>query len=236
MKIINEKYRSIKPTIDYLADEVIIAQAWKKTHGYIRSFNWYADTLALDISALTVEDNVRKWASQITEGKELNKLELVPAAKSEAWVFDEKGWHPKDTEARIKKPPLRPLAHLTVRDQTWASAAMLCLADAVETAQGNCSTKNQSFEMARERKVFSYGNRLVCDWKPDGKAWFRWGNSDIYRKFFTDYQSFLQRPLELGRLVADQALGAEDIYIVNLDLSKFYRYRYAYSAPSRYLF
>jgi hypothetical protein len=222
MKIINEKYRSIKPTIDYLADEVIIAQAWKKTHGYIRSFNWYADTLALDISALTVEDNVRKWASQITEGKELNKLELVPAAKSEAWVFDEKGWHPKDTEARIKKPPLRPLAHLTVRDQTWASAAMLCLADAVETAQGNCSTKNQSFEMARERKVFSYGNRLVCDWKPDGKAWFRWGNSDIYRKFFTDYQSFLQRPLELGRLVADQALGAEDIYIVNLDLSKFY--------------
>lgn len=79
MKIINERYRSIKPTIYYLADEVIIAQAWKKTHGYVRSFNWYADTLALDISALTVEDNARKWAEQITEGKELNKLELVPA-------------------------------------------------------------------------------------------------------------------------------------------------------------
>ncbi|GAC23509.1 hypothetical protein GMES_1210 [Paraglaciecola mesophila KMM 241] len=222
MKLINEKYRSLKPTIEYLADEVVIAQAWKKTHGYIRSFNWYADTLALDVSALTIEDNAKKWAGQITQGNQLNQLELVPAAKSEAWVFDDKGWHPKDINKRSDKSPLRPLAHLTVRDQTWASAAMLCLADAVETAQGNCSNKNQSFEMARDRKIYSYGNRLVCDWKNKDKAWFRWGNSEIYRKFFTDYQNFLQRPLELGRLVSNQALGSEDVFIVNLDLSKFY--------------
>jgi hypothetical protein len=222
MKLINEKYRSLKPTMEYLADEVVIAQAWKKTHGYIRSFNWYADTLALDVSALTIEDNAKKWARQIKEGNQLNQLELVPAAKSEAWVFDHKGWHPKDIDKRSDKTPLRPLAHLTVRDQTWASAAMLCLADAVETAQGNCSNKNQSFEMARDRKIYSYGNRLVCDWKNKDKAWFRWGNSEIYRKFFTDYQNFLQRPLELGRLVSNQALGSEDVFIVNLDLSKFY--------------
>jgi hypothetical protein len=222
MKLINEKYRSLKPTIEYLVDEVVIAQAWKKTHGYIRSFNWYADTLALDVSALTIEDNAKKWAEQITQGNRLNQLELVPAAKSEAWVFDDEGWHPKDIDKRSDKSPLRPLAHLTVRDQTWASAAMLCLADAVETAQGNCSNKNQSFEMARDRKIYSYGNRLVCDWKNKDKAWFRWGNSEIYRKFFTDYQNFLQRPLELGRLVSNQALGSEDVFIVNLDLSKFY--------------
>ena len=122
--------------MEYLADEVVIAQAWKKTHGYIRSFNWYADTLALDVSALTIEDNAKKWAGQITQGNQLNQLELVPAAKSEAWVFDHKGWHSKDIDKRCDKTPLRPLAHLTVRDQTWASAAMLCLADAVETAQG----------------------------------------------------------------------------------------------------
>jgi hypothetical protein len=99
---------------------------------------------------------------------------------------------------------------------------MLCLADAVETAQGNCSNKNQSFEMARARKIYSYGNRLVCDWNTKDKAWFRWGNSETYRKFFTDYQNFLKRPLELGRLVSTQALGSEDVFIVNLDLSKFY--------------
>jgi len=33
MKQIKEFYRSLKPTINYLADEVVIAQAWKKTHG-----------------------------------------------------------------------------------------------------------------------------------------------------------------------------------------------------------
>ena len=222
MKQIAEFYRTLKPTIEYLADEVVIAQAWKKTHGYIRSFNWYADTLALDVSALTVEDNAKKWAGQIKQGNQLKVLELVPAAKSEPWTLDTNGWHPKDISKRDDKSPLRPLAHITIRDQTWASAAMLCLADAVESTQGNCSNKNQSFEMTRAKKVYSYGNRLVCDWNNKDKAWFRWGNSETYRKFFTDYQNFLKRPLELGRLVSDQASGSEDVFIVNLDLSKFY--------------
>lgn len=31
MKLINEKYRPLKPALDYLTDEVVIAQAWKKT-------------------------------------------------------------------------------------------------------------------------------------------------------------------------------------------------------------
>lgn len=221
MKLISDKYKSLKPEIDYLCDEVVIAQAWKKTHGYIRTFNWYADTLALDVSALTIEENADKWAGQLRRPKyTLNEIELVPAAKSETWVLDVEGWHPKN-QPEDSKTPLRPLAHLTIRDQTWASAAMLCLADAVETAQGDCSTKHQTFEQARDSNVYSYGNRLVCDWK-EGKAWFRWGNSETYRKFFTDYQNFLKRPLELGRLVSDQSLGAEDVYIVNLDLAKFY--------------
>ena len=57
MKLIEEKNRKLKPSIDLLSDEVIIAQAWKKTHAYIRLHNWYADTLALDISALGLESN-----------------------------------------------------------------------------------------------------------------------------------------------------------------------------------
>jgi hypothetical protein len=145
----------------------------------------------------------------------------VPAAKSEPWSIDVKdGWSPDTSlEDRTESPPLRPLAHLMIRDQTWASTAMLCLADAVETAQGNCAEPN--FRNAQFKKVYSYGNRLVCDWQDD-KAWFRWGNSETYRKFFTDYQNFIKRPLTIGREIAESSRDPENVYIVNFDLKKFY--------------
>lgn len=96
---------------------------------------------------------------------------------------------------------------------------MMCVADAVETAQGDCSTKN--FLKAREDKVFSYGNRLLCEWDRRG-AWFRWGNTDTYRKFFQDYQAFLRRPVEIGREVAGGIPDSNNVFIVSLDLTKFY--------------
>lgn len=221
MKLIKEKYRCLKPSIDYLTDEVVMAQAWKKTHGYIRTFNWYADTLALDVSALGIEKNAKSWAKLLKEERPLYPLELVPAAKSESWLIDEKGWHPAKTREK-QKIPLRPLAHLTIRDQTWASAAMLCLADAVESVQGDCSHKRGGAEGALRRRVYSYGNRLLCDWKTPDKAWFRWGNSETYRKFYTDYQNFLKRPITTGRVVSEQQAEDESVFIVNLDLKKFY--------------
>ncbi len=223
LKLIKEKYRVLKPEKLYIADEVVIAQAWKKTHEYIRTFNWYADTLALDISALGIEANAHTWSKQIEKGELLHPLELVPAAKSESWDL-KKGWVPKkqDGEDRQRKPPIRPLAHIAVRDQTWATAAMMCLADAVETAQGDCSNTLDGFQDAQNKKVYSYGNRLVCDWKDNNKAWFRWGNSDIYRKFFIDYQNFLKRPIQIGRTVAQQDKDSEHVFIVNLDITKFY--------------
>ncbi|MFT5420067.1 MAG: putative amidohydrolase [Candidatus Endobugula sp.] len=226
MKLINEKYRSLKPSIEYLADEVVMAQAWKKTHGYIRSFNWYADTLALDVSALGVEENSKSWAELLKREEPLYLLELVPAAKSEAWVIDEKeGWHPSarsEAKRAEGKIPLRPLAHITIRDQTWASAVMLCLADAVETKQGDCSHGNGGAEGALRRGVYSYGNRLLCDWREKDDAWFRWGNSETYRKFYTDYQAFLKRPITNGRVVSEQQADVDAVFIVNLDLRKFY--------------
>lgn len=222
MKIIADKYRALKPKISYLTDEVVISQAWKKTHAYIRSFNWYADTLALDVSALGIESEADKWGKQLKTGRSLNKLELVPAAKSESWVIDKDlGWIPKalkeeeEQKERENTPPIRPLAHLSIRDQTWATTAMMCLADAVETEQGDCSR-------GINKDVYSYGNRLVCDWNSDKQAWFRWGNSEVYRKFFSDYQNFLQRPIKIGQLLVEQEQEAEHVYVVNLDLSKFY--------------
>ncbi|CAD7550066.1 RNA-directed DNA polymerase [Aeromonas hydrophila] len=220
MRAIADKYHALKPEISYLTDSVVISQAWKKTHSYIRSFNWYADTLALDVSALAIELESKKWGQQLRRGIKQAKIELVPAAKSETWIIDKKlGWIPRsqnDYETindRIESPPIRPLAHINVREQTWATAAMMCLADAVETAQGDCSTFNY-------KHVYSYGNRLVCDWNSNKKAWFRWGNSEIYRKFFSDYQSFLKRPINIGQQLSGH--DANHVYIVNLDLSKFY--------------
>ena len=222
MKLIAEKYKKLKPEIGHLTDEVIVAQAWKKTHKYMRTHNWYADTLALDISALGLEGNAASWAKGIEKNDfQLYPMELIPAAKSEVWTLDsEKGWVPFKSEERDKKPPVRPLAHLTIRDQTLASAVMLCLADAVESAQGDCGETR--FSVAQNRQVYSYGNRLVCDWNSKRDGWFRWGNSETYRKFFTDYQNFLKRPIEIGRVVAQSHSDLDHVYVINLDLEKFY--------------
>lgn len=253
MKLIDDKYQKLKPTFKYLSDKVIIAQAWKKTHSYMRTHNWYADTLALDISALGLEVNLESWATNIL--KSPHPLELVPAAKSDEWVIDKvRGWVPKASlkqecehkgkcdkktvkkcknfpsnvycykdielsENRKIKPPVRPLANLTIKDQTLASAVMLCLADLVENAQGDCNERY--FLKAQQNKVYSYGNRLLCDWEK-GSAWFRWGNSQIYRKFFTDYQNFLKRPVTIGQHIVSSQGTSDLIYVVSLDLEKFY--------------
>ena len=227
MKLIDKKYEQLRPSIEYLSDEVVMAQSWKKTHEYMRHHNWYADTLALDVSALGLESNVRIWAEGVkNEAPTPYPLILIPAAKSDPWIVDkDKGWIPKallneeDIEGRKEKPPIRPLAHLRVRDQTRATAIMLCLADAVESAQGDCSESN--FLKAQQKNVYSYGNRLYCDWNGK-KAWFRWGNSSTYRKFFTDYQNFLKRPVSIGRMVASNQHDTDHVFIVNLDLTKFY--------------
>lgn len=256
MKLIKSFFQQLQPSIDYLCHEVIIAQAWKKTHAYIRTHNWYADTLALDISALGLEANAVSWAQQLRDSNiKPYPLELIPAGKSEEWIVDpEKGWIPKflaeqeceqlskcvrvavkgcpnapvdryckknkkSAEHRTQNPPLRPLAHLMVRDQTWATSAMLCLADVVESAQGDCS--GTGFHVARAQKVYSYGNRLQCDWEGK-KAWFRWGNSQTYRKFFTDYQNFLKRPVVIGSEVANSLGDTDRVFVVSLDLKKFY--------------
>lgn len=227
MKLINEKYKKLGPTIEFLGDEVIIAQAWKKTHAYMRLRNWYADTLALDISALNLEALASLWAKQVQDLDPiiLEPMELVPATKSEPWIIDSKrGWIPDNREQlqRKEKPPIRPLAHLTVRDQTLASAVMLCIADAVESRQGDCTCRSDTdFFLHQKKGVYSYGNRLICDWDKDS-AWFRWGNAESYRKFFTDYQSFLKRPIMIGRFISGGQGDAERVYVVSLDISRFY--------------
>ena len=39
MGLLNKKYRELKPADQYIADSVVLAQAWKKSQQYIRSTN-----------------------------------------------------------------------------------------------------------------------------------------------------------------------------------------------------
>jgi hypothetical protein len=235
MKLLREKYWKLTPSFELLSDELVLTQAWKKSHAYIRARNWYADTLALDVSALTIEKLVDKWSSDLGPNLTTYQAELILAGKSESWEFDEDiGWQPTDligrkfntsakSNSKVKsntfRLPLRPLSHLSVRDQTYATAVMLCVADSVESRQGEC-TENPFID--KSNCVYSYGNRLLCDWRSPHDAWFRWGNSETYRKFFVDYQSFLSRPSTIGQQIVKSMPGGREVYIISLDLKSFF--------------
>src|SRR5574343_533762 len=196
MGLVKEKYQQLKPTLEYLSDPIVLAQAWKKTHSYIRSHNWYADTLELDASAINLEGNLERWSHElISKSYAASPIRVVPAPKTDTWSFKNRDdqWEWKPAKAQVNSSnngkdqaklsePLRPLAHLTIKDQTIATAMMMCMADAVETAQGPTTS----------RDVCSFGNRLFCSWT-ENRARFGWGNSTTYSKYFHDYQRFLQR-------------------------------------------
>ncbi len=220
MGIINPKYNQLKPELRYLSDHVVLAQAWKKTHSYIRSHNWYADTLELDASAVNLQANVQKWSNEISAlAYQPSPMKMVLAPKSDHWNFykDKDQWiwgpEPKLNQKNIPKE-LRPLAHINIQDQTIGTAIMLCLADAIETAQG-------STDPGKGHKVWSYGNRLFCNWEGT-QAHFRWGNSSTYSKYFQDYQRFLDRPIKKAQEVLKTLSDQDTIYEIHLDLNAFY--------------
>lgn len=226
-----------RPTIDCLLHEAVLVQAWKKSHAYIRSRNWYADVLELDHSAAALPELIKEWGEplywhQKREGPRrkdpLNALRpqplrVVPAPKSYPWTFSKEAdtpeWHP-DEKAAGKPFHLRPLAHLDMRSQTLYTALMICLADVVESRQGNTELP---LNQARKIGVVSYGNRLLCDFGDDGEAGatFRWGNASSYRKYFTDYEKFLERPKAVCREHLPVTKGKQ-LGVVSLDLKGFF--------------
>ena len=42
------------PSLDLLQEEYVLVQAWKKTVRYVRSHNWFADTLEIDRAAVNL--------------------------------------------------------------------------------------------------------------------------------------------------------------------------------------
>ncbi len=246
VNIIKKEYQELAPRIDLLADVVVLAQAWKKSHTAIRRINWYADVLELDCSTIDLEPQLEKWANSIKDQSfEPDLMRLVLAPKNARWEFpDTSNSAPLniddflDSEFSLSndepfgswgvtqgaEQKLRPLAHLSIRDQTLATAVMLCLADAVESAQGDTSVVNNL--KSQNSGVFSYGNRLHCNWdttaRPRPRARFSWGNSRIYSQYFQDYRNFLARPKNVCIELTPSLTGNRELYIVTLDLKSFF--------------
>ncbi len=213
--------RFIRPTLEDLSLECVLMQAWKKTSTYLRYHSWYADTLGLDIEALRIPQFIREIQARLKAPEELaaRPLHMVPAPKNQRWAYVKDKWSPKEKNIQKK---LRPLAHVDLQDQVIATAMMLCLADRVETRLGD-----PRLSVATERnrkKTLAYGHRLFCDEDGDSLR-HRWGSSKLYRSYFQDYQTFLERPkivaMELDAN-SEEASNDTEIAIIQSDLANFY--------------
>lgn len=224
----------LRPEFRFLKDKAVIIQAWKKAHEYIRAHNWYSDSLDLDLSCIQLEELCAEiqelFSTNVWRDYRPMPMRIVPAPKTAT-----KDW--KITDTTIVPPHdfgIRPLAHLSIKDQTIAVMFMCCLANLIETRQKFAG--DYSVEKMNDRAV-SYGNRLLCRWSVDADneedgeedeadnitgASFLWANSITYDRYYQDYRKFLVRPdAVLKRLTIEQR-RQNRYYILSLDLSKCY--------------
>jgi len=206
------------PTLDDLRAEFVLMQAWKKTSAYLRQHSWYADTLEIDYQSLRVPEFLREIQERLKspESWTPSLLDFVPAPKSQSWRFEDEKWKPRE----VIRKKIRPLAHLGLQDQVVATAILMCLADRVEQCLGDPRVSIETSE--DRRKVLAYGHRLVCE-PTGGTLRHRWGSSKLYRLYYRDYQTFLQRPDAVSLQVKAEAHAAgREVAILQSDLSKFY--------------
>lgn len=224
MPWLDKRHQPLTLSDDCIKDPLLMALAWKKSHQYIRTANWYADNFDLDFSALSLVENSKKWAADIQKSDLIfTPLELVPAPKACLWEFKESSFFESDecvvwSPVALEDVQLRPLAHIAIREQTMMTLVMMCLADKVETLQGDPATE---YEKVHETGVVSYGNRLFCRYD-DGKAVHSYGATTSYSKYFTDYQRFLERPYYFAQQASNEQDDEQEIFLVELDFSKFF--------------
>ena len=206
----------LEPRLELLHEEYVLVQAWKKTASYIRDHNWFSDTLALDRASVNLPAFLGELRERLqsSESWQNDPLRIVPAPKSQRWRVREGVWEP------VKGAPsarLRPLAHVSLADQVVATALMLCLANRVETRQGD--PRRPVRDQEARSQVVSYGNRLFCD-AMGGELRHRWGSAKLYREYYQDYRTFLSRP----EVAAESIPAAEGkrVFVVHADLRQFY--------------
>lgn len=208
----------LAPHFDFLKEEYVLVQAWKKTASYIRRHNWYADTIELDLATVNLPRFIGSLRERLTtpEGWKPGLLRMVAAPKSQQWMIDrESGWRPAGK--RKSDANLRPLAHVPLADQVAASAILLCMADTVETMQGD--PREDISDASLRQRVLSYGNRLFCD-QIDDRLRHRWGSGRLYRQYFSDYRTFVERSSWVAKEV--KSTGGERAVVVHSDLQQFY--------------
>jgi hypothetical protein len=209
----------LSPNHNFLTQEYVLVQAWKKTASYIRYHNWYSDTLELDRTAANLPDFLAELTQRLTAADQWvsDPLRIVPAPKCQQWRVapDTKRWEPVELGKLGAK--LRPLAHVSLRDQVAATAMMICLADRIETLQGD--TRAPIKDPAARKRVLSYGNRLFCDASGD-ELHHRWGSGKLYRAYYQDYRTFLQRPEVVAESIPpDQGTR---VVVVQTDFRQFF--------------
>ena len=207
----------LEPRLELLREEYVLVQAWKKTASYIRYHNWFSDTLALDCAAVNLPAFLDELRERLRSSPSWpnDPLRIVPAPKSQRWRVREGVWEP--VEKRATTARLRPLAHVSLADQVVATALMLCLADRVETLQGD--PRRPVRDQESRRQVVSYGNRLFCD-AMGGELRHRWGSAKLYREYYQDYRTFLSRPEVVAESISEAA--GKRVYVVHADLKQFY--------------
>ena len=174
---------------------------------------WYViPRAAVNLPAFIGELSERLHSS---EGWQNDPLRIVLAPKSQRWRVRAGVWEPFRREA--KSVGLRPLAHVSLADQVVATALMLCLADRVETLQGD--PRRPVRDQASRRQVVSYGNRLFCDMM-GGELRHRWGSAKLYRAYYQDYRMFLSRPEVAAESISE--VPGQRVYVIHADLSQFY--------------
>ena len=210
-------FKDLVPDLELMRQEYVLIQAWKKTSEYIRYHSWFSDTLELDWITADLPNFIDRLSSALAtpDTWESDSLRLVPAPKSQKWHITKDGWKPVEP---IGEDRLRPLAHVSIRDQVVATALMLCLANRVETSQGDPTISYKDPES--RRSIYSYGNRLFCDNDENGQLRHRWGTHKLYRRFFADYRSFVKRPSYVAEKVGEDYGGR--VFVLNLDLKQFY--------------
>ncbi len=109
-------------------------------------------------------------------------------------------WKPIQGPASVAQR-LRPLSHVTVRDQIIATA------DEYASIRGRTSRRGERRSawyrdgcQASTYAVSAMDTDSFCD-RDAGELRFRWGNSVVYRRYFQDYQSFVSRPEQIVEAV-----------------------------------
>ena len=210
----------LQPRRQLLCEEYVLVQAWKKTATYIRDHNWFSDTLELDRAAVNLPQFLAALRERIRSpgSWQTTPLRIVPAPKSQRWSVCSGNWQPA-TKHQATAAQLRPLAHVSLHDQVVATALMLCLADRVETLQGD--PRRSPADAQSRKRIVSYGNRLFCERTAGGRLRHRWGSTKLYRAYFQDYRAFLTRP----QLVVEGLLNTDKdrrVVVVHADLRQFY--------------